>query len=418
MLPGRALPGKILEKYVLREVALPTILTVLVFTGILFLARVLKLIELVIGKDVAISQMLWLFSCIIPRFLEIALPMSLLLGVIVGIGRLSADSEIVVMRGCGIGINHLVKPVLTFAAIVSLVGIFVSVWLRPYANYELGLGLYKIAKAKAQQSLAPGVFNDFGPLTVYAEKISDSGSKLESVLLADFSEISSPKIFIAKHGQLIADGSQRNLTLRLYDGTIFQGSGTEQNVTRFNINNISFSPEALSAGESSFRGKKTSEMFIPEILTAVEKIEEETGGDPSKLDKKGRKRYFRFLVELQKKFSLPTSCLFAALLALSLGIQPSRGGMNWGSSLSVLVGVFVLITYYLLFALAKALGEQGALPIWFIMWLPNVLLGALGIYLFRQVGSERWLAVSEALGEFFINMSRKFSRIFNSSKGQ
>jgi len=63
------------------------------------------------------------------------------------------------------------------------------------------------------------------------------------------------------------------------------------------------------------------------------------------------------------------------------------------------MGIMTILSYYLLFALVTALAEQEIAPTWLLMWIPNVFFFGIGIYVFRRVGSEQWLAVSEALGD-------------------
>lgn len=378
-----------------------------VFTGILFLARMLKLVDLVVNKNVPAGEIALLFSYIIPRFLEIALPMALLLGIIVAFGRLSLESEIVVIRACGLSLKRLVWPVGAFAFCVFAFTLFVGLHLRPWANHQLGLGLFDIAKTRARAGLIEGAFNDFGNLTIYAEKIIDNGSRLENVLISDSRLENQQRLFIAEYGHFVSDDLVRSLTLRLYEGTIHEGKAQEYTVTRFNTNNISLDEEQLSSSEPTYQGKRSKEMFLGELNESIRELRKSN----SPLDDEQQKQLRRYLVEWHKRFVLPVCCVCVSLIAMALGIQPSRGGGSWGTTINVCIGILVILVYYFLFALSIALAEEGLLVPWIVMWIPNILIGTLGIWVFQQVGSEKWAAVNQALGDTLVWVGQKLHLI-------
>lgn len=399
----RILPP-ILHRYVFREILLPFTISLLVFTGILFLARSLRLVDLVVNKNVPVEDILFLFSLIVPRFLELAAPMALLLGIIISFGRLSSDSELVVMRAAGIRLKNLLVPVGFFAFIVSLLVLGVTLWLRPWANYQLGVGMFEIAKMQASANIIGGVFNDFGPLTIYPAKAEENGNRLSNVMISDGRIEGENTLFIARHGQIVSEQENRSLVLRLFDGSIHQRRNEEYNVTYFDINNISLPLSDLSEQSPTHEGKKSDEMFIGELIQAID----DTKATQS-TSEESKKELASYLVELHVRLALPVSCFCVALCAMALGVQPSRGGHTWGASISVAVGILTIVLYYLLFAVAKAIGEQGNVNPGLIMWIPNLLFFIVAGYFFTQVERERWLAVTERLGDFLKWASQKIS---------
>lgn len=392
----------ILTRYILSEIFAPFAACLFVFTGVLFLVRVLKLVELVVSKNVPITDVLLLFSYVIPRFLEVALPMSLLLGVILAFSRLSIDSELVVLRATGISLKQLAVPVVIFAAIVFVASLAIALWVRPWANYRLGLGIFEIAKMRASAGLVAGVFNELGPLTIYSERIEDDGERLHNVIISDHREDGQSRTFIAKDGMVVGDSAKRTLTLRLFDGSIHQSTGLNYDLTNFDINNISLEEDELLEGGPTKGGKKSNEMFLEELSSSV-------AGLKSKLDTlpdDERRTFATYLVEWHSRFAIPLSCFFVAVIAMALGIQPSRGGHAWGTVANVSAGILIIILYYALFALVSALSKNAAEAVWALMWAPNVLLALLAVALFRAMESERWLALSQALGDLFKRSER------------
>ncbi len=393
----------ILYRYVFREILVPFFISLFVFTGILFLARILRLVDLVINKNVPIGDIVWLFSLIIPRFLEMAVPMSLLIGTLVAFGRLSSDSELVVMRSVGLSVRKLALPVAAFSLLAFLATLIVALSIRPWANYRLGVGMFELAKQKTSSALIGGVFNDFGPLTIYSEHVEPQGGRLRNVIIADERE-EEPSTFVASNGQIISDDKQRTLTLRLYKGSIHQGGGLDYNVTDFDINNIRLDLDVLEEGETTKTGKKTSEMYLHELSDVISTLRAKGEG----IDDKDSHSLARAVVEWHRRLVVPSACLFIAFVAMALGIQPSRGGDSWGAALNVAVGILVIVFYYLLLALLTAASRKSVEYAWLLMWVPNVLVGAASLSAFKMMESERWMSMTQGLGHLFSSLGKKF----------
>lgn len=171
--------GPTLRRYFLREVAIPFLLGIGVFTFILLIARMLKLVELVVNRSVPILQIAKLFAYILPTFLEVTVPMALLLAVLLSFGRLSADSEIVALKTSGISLYQMVVPVIAFTGLVTLLALLLALYARPWGNSNLKASLYEIAKTRASAGLRERVFNDdFAGLVIYVEHIEPPGDQL------------------------------------------------------------------------------------------------------------------------------------------------------------------------------------------------------------------------------------------------
>lgn len=395
----------LIYRYVAREILSPFWISLFVLTGVLFLARSLKLVELVVNKNVPASDMILLFSFIVPRFLELAFPMSLLLAIIMAFGRLSSDSELVVIRATGVSLKMLALPVMGFSFVTMLIAFLLSFYITPWANHQLGEGMFEIARTQASAGLSAGTFNELGQMTIYAESIEEQGSRLNNVLIADRRDPEVSRTFIAKYGKIVSDKQKRSLTLQLFDGSIPEGSGLTFNITYFDINHLSLPHSELLGEQETRSGKKSGELFVHELASYIDELKAQPASEDDE------HRIARYQVELHRRFALPVSCLCIGLIAMALGIQPSRGGHTWGASMNVGAGIFLILVYYLLFALASAIGEQGKAPAWLVMWVPNLLFALSGVYLFRKMGSEQWLAVSQAVVDGFRNLGERVSRL-------
>ena len=343
----------ILYRYILKELITPFGVILFIFTGLLFLARSLKLVELIVNKTASITDILVLFSYVIPQFLEMAIPMAFLLAIIIAFGRLSADSELVVMRSVGLSLSKLVLPVALFAVTVSVLSGGVSLIVRPWANYQLGLGLFRLATAQASSGLVAGSFNEIGPLTIYARDVIDQGSLLRDVIISDRRNPESQRIFFANRARIRSDDDTRTVLIQLFDGSMHEGTGSGLSQTEYALNSIRISESEMTDSDDAIKKKKISEMSTEElrnnINTTIARNETEIDGHSVP----------RMKVELQKRLVLPACCLSVALLALSLGIQPSRGGNRWGMTISFITGIFFILAYYISFAIVSAISETG-----------------------------------------------------------
>ena len=395
----------LLFRYIFREMVVPFLLSVGVLTGVLFIARVLKLVDLVVNKSIPLFDVVLLFSYVVPGFLEMAIPMALLLGILLAFSRLSADSELVVIRAAGVSFRQLLVPPFVFSLIMAAICLGLSFWVRPIANYKLGMGMFEIAKERASAGLPSGVFTEFGPLTMYAEQVDSATGHLQNVLISDRRDPVMPRNFFAQWGEMISDPKSRTLSLRLFDGSIHEGTGNEFTVTRFSINNIRLpQDELLDPGESR-GGNRPSEMPISELNARLRELEPQSheAGEP-------RKQWIRASVELQRRLALPFSCLTVSLLGVALGVQPARGTRTWGTTANTILGIAFILIYYLALALGSAIAEHNGNAIALFLWLPNVVFLLVSLYLLRQIETERWQAVSQALGDSVFALRSKFSR--------
>ncbi|MCC6932172.1 MAG: LPS export ABC transporter permease LptF [Deltaproteobacteria bacterium] len=380
----------ILYRYIFREVLIVFSICLFVFTGILFLIRSLKLLDMVINKDVPLLDIILLFSYIIPRFLEIAIPMSLLLALILAFGRLSADSELVVVKASGISIHRLVIPVFAFAGLCTGLTFAVAMIIRPYATYQLNIGMFQIAKNKATSGLVAGIFNELSSLTMYAQDINYETKRMDNVIIADRQDEKNPRTFLAKNGHLLADNAARSLFIRLYNGSIQEGFGKSLRYTTFDVNNINIDQDTLSDDDPLRGGKRTREMYLHELNNSIHSLR-----GKGELEEEERQQLGRYLSEFHYRFALPLSCLCVALVAMALGIQPARGSKQWGMTANIIVGISLIFVFYILMAVADAIAAQGNYPAWALIWIPDLLFALLAGYLYRQICAERWVTASD-----------------------
>ena len=385
----------LLYKYIIREITSPFFICLFVFTGILFLIRSLQLVNLIINKNIPPLEIVFLFSCIIPQFLEIAIPMSLLISTIIAFSRLSTDSEIIVMRATGINLNKLAVPTFIFGTACTITALCISCWLSPYSNAKFNQGIFEIAKTKASAGIIPGVFNELGDITVYAKNIDQDSKKLSGIIIGDRKDSKNPRTFIANYGDIIANDAQHSIIFRLYNGIINEGFLAEPKITSFSVTSINFSPDSIFGNADDKKNQKPNEISITKLLSEIKNFHINSAQGENYW---GTKTYL--LTELNRRLAVPLSCLGVVLIALTLGILPPRGTQQWGVTGSIICGVLIILLYYGTLAISTSFAERESVAYW-IVWLPNLILYSTAAFLFVKIRSEKWASVTGALNRIW-----------------
>ncbi len=388
---------KILDLYLISEILPPFLLGLLTFTLIFLIARILRLIELVVTRGVPFLQMGKLFALILPTFLETTVPMALLLGIFLGLGRLSSDQEIIALKSTGISPTQILVPIGAVALLISLMTLLLTTLVRPAANTALKKELYNIAKSRVATGLREKVFNDdFPGILIYAEEVIPPGNTCQGVLIVDRRSPPKETTIFGKVAIITSDEESKILSLRLFDGAVYEKeknrSGFSQ--THFNVYDFKLDlEETLSPLQKKDRAPK--EMSLRRLWTTIQ-LKEEEGQKPT-----------TELMELHQRFSFAFTPLVFSLLALSSVLLPSRsrGSRPWG----MVLGLFWLVVYYALLSSGKALGEREFIPAAFALWIPNFVVGLIAVYIFRKALDESPLLFQTKLEDLPFHLSRRLA---------
>lgn len=367
--------GRILFRYVYREVVPPFLIGLLIFTVLLFTIRIIKLVDLVVNRGVPVAQLLETFAYILPAFFEITVPMAFLLALLWGLGRLSADREVIALKSCGISLFQLAVPVWIFAAVLLCATFILTLYVRPWSNAALKQVLYSIAKNHASAGLKEKTFNtDFAGLVIYAEEIQPPGTRLQGLMISDNRHAQHQNTIFAERGTILTGESQEILTLRLLDGSIhsFEQLGHTYHTTHFAVYDVSLDLSVILANVKE-PVWKPKEMPFGQLLDTLAQSEAQT------------KQERNALIELHRRLSLPFACVVFSFLALPLSMQLRGAQRSQGFALTL----GVLFTYYLLLTVGEALGKKAVLPPGIALWLPNIILGIAGVYLFERARQEK-----------------------------
>lgn len=401
----------------LKEVFTFFSISLLTFTGLLLTVRMLKLTSLIVNRGVEISQIATVFLAIIPTFLEIALPMATLLGVMLAFARMCGDSEMVVLRASGISILKFIVPIGIFALVIGGTGLFVSVVLRPWGFSTLSTALFEIARSKSTSGLTEGVFNKIGQLTLYAEKIDYQTGDLSKVIVDDKRNDTQRKVVVAKRGKIVADAETQTISLLLGEGVAHESDGQNYSRTAFQSNSLSVNPMELK--DDSKKGQISRELAGPQLQQTIDHYKEKlrtTEGDGIEVygqtltRKELLKKFRRAKIEYGQRLSLPYASVVMAFIGMALGIMSPRTQRTWGAGFAATLGLVVFILYYSIFSIGLTMADSGALKVWIALWAPNIITTVIAALLVYKVGTEQWQSVSDGAQRLIERVGKIFKR--------
>ena len=366
--------GRTLHRYVFLQVLGPFAAGLALFTFILLIARIMKLVELVVNRGVPLGQVLLLFSYILPAFLEVTVPMAFLLAILMAIGRMSADSELIALRASGLSLYQIAVPIAAFAVVIFVASTMLSLHARAWGNSRLKTGIFDLARTRATAGLTEHVFNDdFAGLVIYVEEIRPPGTELRRILISDRRVPEQENTVLASRGTLVADEDAQTLRLRLQDGVTFTNDplNREFHKTDFVEYDVSLDlGEAL--GDLETRERSANEIPLAELREIID--ERDTAGESTVTER----------IELNRRYAVPVAALIFPLLAVPLGLQPVRAVRSRGLAVSLVI----ILVYYLLLTGGDALAANEILPVRVSIWMPNVVLGTAGMVLFARAARE------------------------------
>jgi LPS export ABC transporter permease LptG/LPS export ABC transporter permease LptF len=356
---------KTIDRYVIREVVPPFVLSLLIFTFVLELPQLMGELERLLAKGVPWQTVGRIILLLSPQALGLTIPMALLVGLLIGLGRLSTDREAVALLACGVSPYRLLRPVLVLATVATAATLYVMVVALPDANQAYREILFGILTKRVESDIQPRVFfQDFPNWVLYPGNEAEPGQAgWSDVMLANTSKPDAVDLYMAKRGQIVLDSANRTVRLVMTDGTKYATAGPgESSTTRFAEELvIPLDPNSVFPPTDIARGltEKTIATLQADIADKVRRKESPHNE----------------VMAIHAKFSIPTACLVFAVIALALGLRVARDGKLGG----FVVGIGVIFTYYIAMFLAESLAKGHRIPAEYARWVPNLLLGPVGI---------------------------------------
>ena len=426
-----------LSRYLIKEHLGPFILALTLIVFVLVLDLILQTMDQVLSKGLSPGLAARLFLYNLAWIIALAVPMAVLVAVLMAFARLAADNEIMAAKACGIGFLHLLRPVLTAAAVLTVIMVLFNDRILPDWNYRARNIASNLKRLKAALVLKEkeGVFiHKLGnKYSLLIREVDEESNTLKGITLYDRHRPGPPATLHAATGRIHILGDGTYIRLTLYDGEFHRVEADDR--SRFvrgaferQVLHIQDPQRAFNERVSAYRGQR--EMDVRAMYQAVRKYRRERGqaqasmdsalqsfvaelnaaqkdgagpASPAhfaseragvleknfrqqwRLDAHRRVQIAEFWVEIHKKFSIPFACLVFVLVGAPLGVLIRQRG----AAVSVGVSLVFFLVYWMFLIGGEELADRGFVPPSLAMWAPNIVFGLLGVYLIRATALGR-----------------------------
>ena len=360
---------RILTRYILREVTSHALIGAAIFTFVLFTRDLGRILELVVRASAPLPSVAAIFFYTVPFALTYTIPMSVLVGILIGLSRLAADSEITAMRASGMGVWTFGRVLAIFVAAAWALALLNSLYLAPWSLASLGHLEDQLKGSQVSYEVQPRVFYEgFPKLVLYVQDVhsAQGGAVWEDVFLADISDPANPRITLAREGILVPEGQDR-LHLHLSDGSTHETDPAQADHYQISTFQQTDIPIELASSENKadeqVQYRATGTWALHDLAARV---------DPATAR--------LYLIEFHNRFALPTACLVLAMVGIPLGLSSKKSGKSGGFVLTIVL-VFI---YYFISLLGVSLAKQGRVGPAFGAWLANLVFFAAALFLLWQ----------------------------------
>jgi LPS export ABC transporter permease LptF/LPS export ABC transporter permease LptG len=360
---------RILTRYILREVTSHALIGAAIFTFVLFTRDLGRILELVVRASAPLPSVAEIFFYTLPLALTYTIPMSVLVGILIGLSRLAADSEITAMRASGMGVWSFGRVLSIFVVAAWLLALGNSLYLAPWSLASLGRLEDQLKGSQVSFEVQPRVFYEgFPKIVLYVQDVhtAQGAAAWKGVFLADISDAANPRITLAHEGILVPEGKDR-LHLHLVDGSTHEtdpGHADHYQISTFQQTDIPLDlPSAENKAEEQVPVGVVGTRELPEIARRVDPVSARW-----------------YLIEYHRRFALPTACLVLAMVGIPLGLSSKKSGKSGGFVITIVL-VFV---YYFVSLVGVSLARQGKVPPALGAWLANIVFFAAALFLLWQ----------------------------------
>jgi lipopolysaccharide export system permease protein len=350
-----------LDRYLAREILLPFAAALLFLTQLLLASQLLAQASVLFGGGVSLWDVAFILVDLVPNVLEFVLPVAFLLGVVLGVGRLAEDREVVALSSVGISPVRLVRVPLLLGGVVSLLALVIALVVAPAGLRDARRRVDEVIRKNLQGEIRSGVFYEEIPgITLHASQAGKDGFR--DLLIADRTNPLAPVLVLARSGRLEATRSD-GLRLLLQDGEVHreEPGARDYVVARFARATADLGLGQALDARNNLAGS-SFELRPGEILRAAGQ------GTPE------RWRYWETF--LWRRIAVPLGILALGLLAV-----PIAAMRRSGRAAGYVAALVAVVGYYILLQIGEGLGRTGALPPWLGANLPNLVVGSVAAVL-------------------------------------
>lgn len=383
-------PNSVIHRYLFRELLPPFGINILFFTFIFLLTEILKITNMIVNYRMGVGVVVRLLMYSMPYFLVFVIPLAVMMSVLLTLLRMSGDNEFIALEACGVSMKRLLPPVLAFCLMGSLLTALTIMEGLPRGRMAFKRLAVEVAKTSVDVGIKERQFNTgFNGVMLYVNAIDPVRRELIDVFIQDERTGETPITIVAPRAFMRVETETARFHLRLLNGTINRVDLDKRisSSTRFDSYDLvlDLNRAISSALDGASDPKDEKEMRLGELwdfLTAYRAENRPLDG-----------RYYEALIEFHKKFSIPFACVALGLVAIPLGIRSRTARRSFGLGL----GLVLFLAYYLLLSAGLVFGEAGVYPPLVGMWVPNLVMIGIGLYLLDQTVRNRPLFIERVI---------------------
>lgn len=370
----------LLYRYVFREVAVASLVGTVLFTLVLFLQRVEPVMELLVGRGAPPVDMLRLLALTLPQALPFTVPMGVLTGILVGLGRISSDNEILAMLASGVRARSLLRPVALVATLGLAACAASTLWLTPWSLREQVRIAESFRIRLAGSEVMPRVFiEDYPDHVIWVQDVlPGEGVHWKGIFMADMrppaargsisgfnAAVDGPRITLASEAFVLPRPEQNRVQVRFPRTTTYERSNDSSQYLAVRSESAD---QVLQARPRRFdpRAKRYDSMETTELIREVSTGESAEAA-----------------ILLHERLALPFACWVLPLAGFPLAVSIRRSGRSAG----VVISMLFCFGYWMISLATTALAEQSLLPAGIASWIANGAFVFAGALLLRRVDS-------------------------------
>ena len=451
--PFRLLPT-LTARYILRALVGPFLFSTVTIIFILLLQFVMRFIDQLVGKGLSAWVIMEVIALNLAWIVVLAVPMSVLVAVLMAFGEMSSRNEVTAMKASGMSIYRMMRPVVVASVLLAAALVYFNNRILPEANHRARVLATDIRRTKPTLTLVGGMFSqDIPGYSMLVRRTFENSNDLEGITIYDHTDPSRSVTITAARGTIGFSADFRKLVMDLEEGEIHELGLTDMGAYRrlrftrhriaMDVTGFDFERSSEGAFSRGDRELSSREMWL--LVDSLSAVRDDAGRRASSFAERDialrlagaadsaatgvyallpanvvNSPLFRarqvssavanelffggltarqidtYMVEIHKKYSIPVACVVFVLIGLPLGIMARRGGFGIAATLSL--GFFVL--YWACLIGGEKLADRGIVSPFLGMWMANIILGLLGVYLTVRIGREAVFIRWEALRRF------------------
>ncbi len=390
----------------MRQVSLPLAGALVIGLLMLLADRMVRLLDTTLGKKNSFSVVFEMLAYLVPHYLGTALPAALFLGLLLGFGKMSANSETDAFMASGVGLNRMARSVIIMGVLISILSVAIMGWLQPYARYAYRSVVFDVQNVEVFYLAEEGVFMQAGDRTFILDKLNRATNAFQHVFIYEDKGDKGSDTVTASRGSLIESTGGLRPTLHLEDGhrltfkarpDVNAADPAIGEATEFALADTPLGRIAKDIFRP--RGDDERELTLPELFSAMQNL-------PPKI------KYNDVNSELSERLVTAVSILILPFLAIPFAVGNRRSVRGFRTGIALVL----IVVYNEVIHQGASLSNHGVASPLITMWLPCLLLGIFAAW--RYIGvcftlrNDPVSSVIDRVGEFFGSLRHMVMRRF------